>query len=310
MSQTDHVFFFGDLSYRLNPAEDGQSKAGVHQKVVQMAKEHKWRELWVWDELAAETGAGRALYGFTEAEQTGGVYQFEPTYKVKRQAQLEYDGSCIPAWCDRILWKSLVAVKSDLRQEGLRVCGDISTSDHKPVQAQFALRTSPLPAYVRTNDTAFIKFHNLQGRGLKSCDIGGQSDPYVVFRGSGIEEQQTHAKRSTLNPDWQEAECPPLRCYVQDREALSRCTLILVIVDSDMVTSDDFMGSVQLHLGATQNGCAVDGDVVVFDLPVVWCGQHCGNLKGSFSMVWEKDGGPLSQGQFGVKEKGGCCVLA
>ena len=56
------------------------------------------------DGLRAARRAGDAFVGFAEGEP-----RFAPTFKVRRQAGLEYNPQRTPSYTDRILWKSMCA---------------------------------------------------------------------------------------------------------------------------------------------------------------------------------------------------------
>jgi hypothetical protein len=82
---------------------------------------------------------GRVLQGFQE-----GPYNFAPTFKVKRFREFAEGESGtvhrdyrIPSYCDRILWKSrLPRTIAQLFQTSVP---EVTTSDHKPVRAEFAI---------------------------------------------------------------------------------------------------------------------------------------------------------------------------
>lgn len=114
LSQTDHVFWMGDLNYRLNlstaglapPLPKGASKEELAKAQYGIVMERilagNLEELWPADELHLEVAAGRVLTGFTE-----GVYDFPPTFKVVRHETANvWQDIRTPSWCDRILWKS------------------------------------------------------------------------------------------------------------------------------------------------------------------------------------------------------------
>jgi hypothetical protein len=68
-----------------------------------------WDALYAHDQLAKEIHEERAMSFFEE-----GKLIFRPTFKVRRQKGIEYLDQRIPAYCDRVLWRSLPAVKDDL----------------------------------------------------------------------------------------------------------------------------------------------------------------------------------------------------
>jgi len=115
----DHVFFFGDLNYRLN---------AEYFEVRKLISEQNFETLYLSDQLKAEMEKGVTLKGFTE-----GPLTFAPTYRYDIGTDV-YDTSekkRKPAWCDRILFLS-----NDIKQYNYKA-GSLMTSDHKPVSAVF-----------------------------------------------------------------------------------------------------------------------------------------------------------------------------
>ena len=50
----------------------------------------------------------------------------------------------IPSYCDRILWRSMPHLRDNVRQLALASAPGVSTSDHKPLYAQFEIDPTPL----------------------------------------------------------------------------------------------------------------------------------------------------------------------
>ena len=91
--------------------------------------------------------AGRVFNGFRE-----GDIQHPPTFKMERGKHLDYDKERSPAWCDRVLWRTMAGFDGipvfEMKQTGLGCALDITTSDHKPVWATFDLPVSGCNSYV------------------------------------------------------------------------------------------------------------------------------------------------------------------
>merc|ERR1711998_748659 len=158
--QTHHVFWMGDLNYRLEPflfglpglekPKDGKlPKSGTEEhkvvwnKLTQMIKEKQWDELIKLDEMKEELKCKRMLSGFEE-----GDYNFEPTFKVLTRKKMEKEGvppdqdlaytaQRWPAYCDRVLWHSHPTRLGDVTQTNLTNLKEVVTSDHKPVKSDF-----------------------------------------------------------------------------------------------------------------------------------------------------------------------------
>jgi hypothetical protein len=114
----------GDMNYRIDLRREAVI-AAVHAGELEY--------LWGHDQLlkAIKFNRGFRLRRFSEAP-----LAFAPTYKYDRRS-LEYDSSekrRIPAWCDRVLWRSRepdrVASLSYRRYES-------TVSDHRPISAAF-----------------------------------------------------------------------------------------------------------------------------------------------------------------------------
>lgn len=113
----DHLFWIGDLNYRIQ-----QTNSFVRKKI----SKGEWDALVKFDQLRKQMSLGNCFIGFQE-----GSLAFAPTYKYDPNTDI-YDTSDkqrVPAWCDRVLWKSSgVSLRTYERHELL-------TSDHRPVSA-------------------------------------------------------------------------------------------------------------------------------------------------------------------------------
>lgn len=131
----DHVFWFGDLNYRINGSVPMDV---VFAKVVV----DDWRSLREVDQLNEERLRGAVFAEFHE-----GDIAFAPTYKFQpgsSQYEQRSDKKLrAPAWCDRILWK--VAKESEKSKSNSRSwvkqlsyrSVPMKSSDHRPVLASF-----------------------------------------------------------------------------------------------------------------------------------------------------------------------------
>merc|ERR1712048_772444 len=82
----------------------------------------------------------KAFVGFREAP-----VNFEPTFKVYKNKSLHYQKKRSPAWCDRVLWRSAFGFEDDLRCTRYWNSLKVETSDHKPVYAEFVVKTWERP---------------------------------------------------------------------------------------------------------------------------------------------------------------------
>lgn len=117
----------GDLNYRID--------AMTRDAVIRAVRENNLNKLLERDQLmlSRKRNPGFRLRAFAEKPIT-----FAPTYKYDVGTD-NYDTSekrRSPAWCDRILYKSLGKVKC----EEYRRWDQLRVSDHRPVSARFRMR--------------------------------------------------------------------------------------------------------------------------------------------------------------------------
>ena len=118
----DHVFFFGDLNYRL--------EGGERDAVVAKIDQGSAAQLLVMDQLTMERERGSAFVEYCE-----GALGFAPTYKFDKGVDVYDTGPkrrC-PAWTDRVLYK---AGAVELVEYGCHLAERLS--DHRPVYGVFA----------------------------------------------------------------------------------------------------------------------------------------------------------------------------
>jgi len=118
-----HLFWFGDLNYRIN---------FLRPKILLLLEHQQYDALIRGDQLTKEMEGHRVLSNFQEGKIT-----FPPTYR--------YDRGCnewskkklrnVPSYCDRILWKSLPGLQVNQLEYG--IAQNITTSDHRPVYSLF-----------------------------------------------------------------------------------------------------------------------------------------------------------------------------
>ena len=132
-NQFHHVFFFGDLNYRVQLPVD---------TVLELIKQRQLNDLFRADQLQHQRARGNVLWGFEESQPT-----FVPTYRYKRGTRAEFAYEKVkrrgikinvPSWCDRVLWRSFPGLA--VRQTSYGCTTDIMTSDHSPVFSTFEVR--------------------------------------------------------------------------------------------------------------------------------------------------------------------------
>jgi hypothetical protein len=221
--------------------------------MVSMIKKKQYKELFEFDQLTAERKKKNVFYGFQE-----GAYNFPPTFKVERGTEdLEYNAKRSPAWTDRILWRSFPGFVA--KQTELRSSLDVTTSDHKPVSAVFAMeRFEMSPAIDPLLGAATLKITNLACQDLPVGDVTGSSDPFVRFSGDFIVggERETKHMKKTLNPKWDNKDVPDIPLSVNSAKRLQASYLSVRVFDWDLGSSADLLcsGVIPIAQCLTNNG--------------------------------------------------------
>lgn len=180
----DHLIFMGDLNYRLQlgggEAAARDTPEGT-QAALALAKGKRYAELLRHDQLRLCQAEGTAFLGFRE-----GAPVFPPTFKVERQAGVQFQHKRTPSYCDRVLWKSMPAREAGLVQTYLGSLPAVSTSDHKPVLAHFRAAQPPPVLRASTRDAPRFPVVRLSAVRVflkgAAVDFGTRScDPYAVL---------------------------------------------------------------------------------------------------------------------------------
>jgi phosphatidylinositol-bisphosphatase len=124
--QHEHIFWLGDLNYRIALELD-------ELEVFDIVQSGGWLSLRAKDQLNIERDKGNVFQNFEE-----GQLKFPPTYKYQPGTDLyeQREGKKLraPAWCDRILWRTMNKESVKL---SLYATAPMNISDHKPVMAWF-----------------------------------------------------------------------------------------------------------------------------------------------------------------------------
>lgn len=129
----DHVFFFGDLNYRLIPPDARLFER--HNWVAERINARDYKSLTSVDQLLQEQSQKKCFVNFLEAP-----IEFAPTYKLSTLSN-EYNLTRIPSFCDRILWHSLPSRSSMIKCLRYDSKPDVFGSDHRPVWANFEVNS-------------------------------------------------------------------------------------------------------------------------------------------------------------------------
>eukprot|EP00250_Pteridium_aquilinum_P010359 c19330_g1_i1 orf=434-2425(+) len=292
LNQFHHVFWLGDLNYRLDFGEAEETlvtpETTAWDVVVQKIQQKDFHTLLKYDELHKEQEAKRVLFSFKEGEIT-----FPPTFKMRRDTEDVYDTKRVPAWCDRILWSSLPGCTVD--QLSYTSAPSVSSSDHKPVSATFSLTANALPCNIVENldedDKRWhIRFTILRARNLRASDMCGYSDPYVSFIGPNLyEEAHTAVRLQNLNPVWNPLkELPTIVLNTFAIERLEKEYLMVRVVDYDKNSTDDTLGYGVIPLAGAVAAFKKKG-TSDFIVELSRNGCPAGTLEGTIKLTWEKN---------------------
>eukprot|EP01062_Namystynia_karyoxenos_P052161 TRINITY_DN414_c0_g2_i1.p1 TRINITY_DN414_c0_g2~~TRINITY_DN414_c0_g2_i1.p1 ORF type:complete len:828 (+),score=244.38 TRINITY_DN414_c0_g2_i1:82-2565(+) len=300
-----HVFWMGDLNYRIDTLEDSASfkkddpewyatvRLESKQQVLKLIKEQKWEPLWEDDQLRKAMqrcklkprGQPLLFPGFVEVDDPAFPPTFKviPSHKAEKAAQggasTEYDTKRVPAWCDRVLYSRLFTHTADdsVKVRKYFSVPSLCTSDHKPVGAVLDLQVRhqwPLHWPPVRGCRLCIQFFNLRAHGVQAADISGTSDPYILFQSSFTTEVvRSSVARRTLSPVWKDV--ITLTGSLGDFIWLAGEYLTMCLLDWDQTSKDDPIGQAVLCL---QGRC--DARVHDFDLDIIQYGKHQGRLQG------------------------------
>eukprot|EP00808_Paulinella_micropora_P016464 g30536.t1 len=287
LNQYHHVFWVGDLNYRLDYKDQGDAKSPSQElfdEMVGMVKNEQYEELYATDQLDRERKAERVFVDFQE-----GPIKFPPTFKVKRDVELVYNEKRSPAWCDRIMWKSLPGFDGMVKQLQYSSANQVTSSDHKPVSAVFQLTTFHLPpATDNLRGACSLKITGLRAHGLPISDkIAKSSDPYVVFTSifSLVQgnKMKTPVKKKTLDPAWSDDEIPLVKLTTNHTPRLVTSFLFCRVFDYNMAESNNLLCTGVLPLGP-----AISGKLTPFNIKLTSGGLPEGSLSGAMQLSWEK----------------------
>ena len=327
LHQFDHVFWLGDLNYRVDlnlvaPTTEDEHFASVS-KLIDASD---WKALMAADQLRSCQAKGEAFAGFTE-----GQCDFAPTFKVERKDGMHYKNKRIPSYCDRILWKSMPALKGHVEQKLLCSAPSVSTSDHKPVFAHFSIASSPaVRSAPEGAQPPLIQLQHASVDGVSATD-----KTYLVFltnpdgllgdakqkppRTMSVASRKSAASPSRLAASWAAEQCPMLRPLVADPLDLARTTLIVAVYDADVLSEDDLLGTVLIPLARPDGPTAVSTDEeyeLDVELPIVMGAVSAdkGVFKAKLKVSYGGKLAPALEAAVGLHEteklhSGGCCAV-
>eukprot|EP00049_Salpingoeca_infusionum_P018380 m.356985 g.356985 ORF g.356985 m.356985 type:complete len:494 (+) comp17679_c0_seq1:269-1750(+) len=283
-SCSHHVIWMGDLNYRMNVAlVDEELATKPHEEIFaevsRWVEAQEWAKLYQADELQVEVKESRVMSTFREGDMS-----FHPTFKVERTPDLQYKSQRIPAYCDRILWRSVPGTEDHVQQTSLMPLTHVSTSDHKPVCGTFQIQVRN--AVSAQGGGLVLKFLEIRGSELRNMDKTGASDPFIYFTSpdpliKAKKPPVSSTKSNTLNPVYEPKDLPdvPLAFGPDDIELVKSMCVSLVLFDYDATSKNDFMGSVQIGLAGADIGAVLE-----FDEAVYCYGLPFGRLAGKYTV--------------------------
>mmetsp|Transcript_10308 Transcript_10308/g.31522 ORF Transcript_10308/g.31522 Transcript_10308/m.31522 type:complete len:664 (-) Transcript_10308:154-2145(-) len=284
-----HVFWMGDLNYRISVNRD---------LCVDLIRGDKWNYLRSMDQLTSARNTGKVFCGFQE-----GDLSHPPSYKLARGDLFDDIGrrvyseerSRIPAWTDRILYKTLPGSSIELLEYGS--VNFVTTSDHTPVYALFqsgmthtsGLRSvSTMLRIAQLEDPFYIHFATVKAKPTRSEEPLGTGDIVLMFDPKILvndKHVRSMAKKDTVTPVWNREDLPRL-CTIENKpELLAKKHLQITVKSRDFGTKtskkQDFIASTIVWLGAEPNE---DGDIT-FEEPLLRNGVKVGCIEGMFRLT-------------------------
>ncbi|XP_066038244.1 phosphatidylinositol 3,4,5-trisphosphate 5-phosphatase 2-like isoform X2 [Chamaea fasciata] len=269
-----HLFWFGDLNYRLD--------MDVQDILTHIVKK-EFQALLAVDQLNLEREKNKVFLRFSE-----GDISFPPTYRYERGTRDTYVWQKskptgvrinVPSWCDRILWKSHPETHVVCNSYGCT--DDIVTSDHSPVFATFEVGVTsqfvPKEAPGSSPEAlACIEWESIEVM-LKTTS---RSKCYIEFHSYCLEEMQRSGENTFQNCDipgflklgWSSKHLPVLNPILPDLEYLGDQHLLLSIKG---VESCESFGECCLALRSAIGSTAQQFETFLFHR-----GEETGSVRG------------------------------
>ncbi|NXJ68108.1 SHIP2 phosphatase, partial [Rostratula benghalensis] len=226
-----HLFWFGDLNYRLD--------MDVQDILTHITKK-EFETLLAVDQLNLEREKNKVFLRFSE-----GDISFPPTYRYERGSRDSYMWQKfkptgvrinVPSWCDRILWKSHPETHVVCNSYGCT--DDIVTSDHSPVFATFEVGVTSqfVPKKAPGSDPeplACIEWESIE----VIVKTASRSKCYIEFHSYCLEEAQRSGENTSQSCDipgflklgWSAKHLPVLNPILPDLEYLGDQHLLLSV---------------------------------------------------------------------------------
>jgi len=269
-----HLFWVGDLNYRcdwpptttvfdektMSPAENDFHAA------LELIAAKQLHPLFETDQLVREMKGGRCFVGFCE----GDASKFCPTFKVRRKQLQEYNEERLPAWCDRILWYS--SLFDRVRLITYDSVPSMTTSDHKPVIAAFAVDLFQVPFDSTSVGSAYI---SLTGMKVSWSNPALAIEPYMIFSSALMEWPF-----STVNIEKSQA-FSLIRLPIDRNhpDYIRSSFLSIAFLDGEAL---EYRGRTRIVLKEFSQG-----QISAFDVPIFFKGVVCGSFTGRIQIAFQ-----------------------
>ncbi|KAL0482690.1 hypothetical protein AKO1_014382 [Acrasis kona] len=196
-SQYQHVFFMGDLNYRVEKMD--------YQRAVQISESKNYKLLLQADQLIDQIKKGHVLSGYQEAEIT-----FAPTFKyVEQSEKFDLKKKRNPSYTDRILYKSYPGHPISCLQYDSNP--DIRLSDHRPLFGVYKINTvRPFASiFAKSDGDCNIVFDEISVSGRGNQDL--IKNAVLTFYSHWVDVYpQTGSKlfKPIANPKWTRKQIP------------------------------------------------------------------------------------------------------
>lgn len=140
LHQMRHVFWMGDLNYRINIKNgSGMDTQGEYEEVLRVIAAKNYGGLYEHDQLLHMLKRNNGAFQFFNE----GKIKFAPTYRMNKN-ETGYSNKRFqsPSWTDRVLVRSVCGYGSKIKQLSYVGHHDILQSDHRPVSATYAVATN------------------------------------------------------------------------------------------------------------------------------------------------------------------------
>ncbi|XP_074962675.1 phosphatidylinositol 3,4,5-trisphosphate 5-phosphatase 2-like isoform X1 [Phalacrocorax aristotelis] len=226
-----HLFWFGDLNYRLD--------MDVQDILAHITKK-EFEALLAVDQLNLEREKNKVFLRFSE-----GDISFPPTYRYERGSRDSYMWQKfkttgmrinVPSWCDRILWKSHPETHVVCNSYGCT--DDIVTSDHSPVFATFEVGVTSQFVPKKAPGSGPEPLACIEWESIEVIvKTTSRSKCYIEFHSYCLEEAQRSGENTSQNCDipgflklgWSAKHLPVLNPILPDLEYLGDQHLLLSI---------------------------------------------------------------------------------